>query len=108
MRCAAIICCSRVSRTLTRANSAATKNAFAAISKTTATMRSRANVTMKLKSYHRREGGKPDLPGLRPDQNYPSARQLSVLRISYGQVRANQRNPIDSARIRGYHIDVAG
>src|SRR5271157_4974387 len=56
MRCAAIICCSRVSRTLTRANSAATKNAFAAISKTTATIRSRANVTMKLKSYHRGMG----------------------------------------------------
>src|SRR5579863_475459 len=46
MRCAAIICCRRVSRTLTSANSAATKNAFAATSSTTATIRSTTKVAI--------------------------------------------------------------
>src|SRR5208283_1539922 len=52
MRWAAMSCCSRVSLMLTSANSAATKNAFAATSRTTATIRSTTKVTMKLKSYH--------------------------------------------------------
>ena len=45
-------CCKRVSRTLTRANSAATKNAFAATSKTTTARRSTTKVTMEEKWYH--------------------------------------------------------